>query len=118
MSVVQSSEDSMSFVRRLKRSTWNNWYMLMIHQILQSGMNYQVVRCFPDFPGTSYEDFFDRPGIDGFTILPSGVFWWWSTFALGIWSSASRMFAPLSHIFPVDSFASSGMANYMWEILT
>jgi len=40
-------------------------------------MNYQLVRCFPDFPGASYrERFFDRLGADGFTILSAGIFWW------------------------------------------
>ena len=51
--------------------------MLKIRQILQSGMNYQLVRCFPDIPRTSYgEQFFDKPGANGFTLLSSGVFWW------------------------------------------
>ena len=62
MSAVQLSEDSMSFVQRLKRSSWQGWYVLMIQKILQSSMNYKLVRCFPDFSGASYrEQFFDRP---------------------------------------------------------
>ena len=77
MSAVRSSMDSMSFVQRLEHSTRNGWYMLKIQQILYSSMNYQLVRCFPDFSKASYgERFSDRPGTDGFTILPSGVFWW------------------------------------------
>jgi len=40
MSAVQSSEDPISFVQRLERSSWNGWYMLMIRQILQRSMNY------------------------------------------------------------------------------
>ena len=51
--------------------------MLMIRQILQSIMNYQLVQYFPDFLGASYgERFFDRPGADGFAILSSRIFWW------------------------------------------
>ena len=50
MTAMQSFEDSMPFVQRLERSTWNGWYMLIIRQILQSNMNYLLVRCFPDFP--------------------------------------------------------------------
>ena len=49
----------------------------MIWQILQISMNYQLVRCFPDFLEASYEErFFDRPGADGFTTLSAGVLWW------------------------------------------
>ena len=40
----------------------------------------------------------------------------WSTFALGIWSSASGNFAPLSCIFSVDLLASLGTTSCMWEI--
>ena len=54
MSVVQSSKGSMLFVQRLEHSGWSGWYMLMIRQILQCSMNYQLVRCFSDFPEASY----------------------------------------------------------------
>jgi len=75
ISAAQSSKDSMPFVQRLERSTWNGWYMLMIWQILQSSMNYLLVRCFPNFPRASYQEwFFDRLGTDGFIILLSRVF--------------------------------------------
>ena len=75
LSAVQSSDDSMPFVQRLERSTWNGCYMLKIWQILQSSMNYQLVRCFPDFSKSLYgEQFSDRPGTDGFTILLSAFF--------------------------------------------
>ena len=51
--------------------------MLMIQKILQSSMNYQLVRCYPDFPRTAYgEQFFDQPGTDGFTTLSAGISWW------------------------------------------
>jgi len=75
ISAAQSSEDFMPFVQRLERSNWNGWYILMIQQILQSSMNYYLVRCFPDFLGASYgERFSDRSTADGFTVLSSGVF--------------------------------------------
>jgi len=71
MLAVRLFEDSMSFVQRLERSSWNGWYMLMIRQILQSSMNYQLVMCFPDFLGASYgERFFDHLGTDGLTYHP------------------------------------------------
>jgi len=62
MSALQSSKDSMLFVQQLERSTCNGWYMLMIRQILQSSMNYQLVRCFSDILGASYgSDFLTDP---------------------------------------------------------
>jgi len=77
MSEVQSSEDFMPFVQQLEHSSCSGWYMLMIRQILQSSMKYQLVRCFLDFPGASYgERFFDRPGTDGFTTHVARLFWW------------------------------------------
>ena len=42
-----------------------------------NSMNYQVVRCFLDFPEASYgERFSDGLGVDWFTTLSAGVFWW------------------------------------------
>jgi len=80
MSAVQSSEDSMPFVQRLECLAWNGWYMLKIRQILQCSMNYQLVRCFPEFSRALYgEKFSDRP-----LSFRRGFFGGWSTFILSI----------------------------------
>ena len=77
MSAVHVSEDFMPFVQKLERSSRQGWYMYMIQKTLQSNMNYELVRCFLDFPGEAYrERFTDNPGFDGFTTLPTSVFCW------------------------------------------
>jgi len=45
--------------------------------MILNGNNYQLDRCFPEIHDASYGDkFADLVGLDGFTRLSSGVFWW------------------------------------------
>ena len=114
MSAVQSSEDSISFVQRLECSTWNGWYKLIIWQILQSSMNYQLVRCFPDFLGALLgSNFLTDPMLMGSPSSHPGFSGGWLTFALDIWSSDMRKFAQLNHICPADLLANLGTTNCM-----
>ena len=48
-----------------------------IRKIVQSGINYQIYRCFLEMKDVEYGDLYaDVPGRDDFTQLDSGVFWW------------------------------------------
>ena len=52
------------------------YYLFYIQKTI-NGANYQLDRCFPEIHDASYKDkFADLVGPDGFTRLPSGVFWW------------------------------------------
>jgi hypothetical protein len=65
------------FVQWLENSAWNGGYMATIWKIMQSSMNYQIYRCFLEIEYGNYGDqFADIADPDGFTKLPSGVFWW------------------------------------------
>jgi len=76
MSAVQASEDFVSFVQKLKRSSWQGGYMFTIRKTIQNE-NYQLVRCFPDFLRASYgERLLDYAGSDELTTLSTGVFCW------------------------------------------
>jgi len=75
MSAVQACEDFVLFVQKFERSSRQGGYMAAIWKMIQSSVNYQLVRCFPDFPRAAYvEQFTDHPRSDGFTTLSTGVF--------------------------------------------
>jgi len=77
ITAVQASEGFVPFVQRLKRSSWNHSYMFFIRRIIQSEMNYQLARYFPEIYDTSYRDhFLDFAGPNGFTTLSTGAFCW------------------------------------------
>ena len=77
MTVVSVSEGFVPFVQRLESSSWLQYYMFYIQKTILNGDNYQLDRCFLEIHDASYEDkFADLVGLDGFTRLPSGVFWW------------------------------------------
>jgi len=77
MIVVSASEGFIPFVQRLESSSWLQYYMFYIRKTILNGANYQLNMCFPEVHDASYGDkFADLIGPDGFTRLPSGVFWW------------------------------------------
>jgi len=43
MMAVQVSEDFVSFLQKLERSTWQHSYMFFIRRTIQSDVNYQLV---------------------------------------------------------------------------
>ena len=52
-------------------------YMFYIRKTILNGANCQLDMCFFEIHGASYKDkFADLVSLDGFTRLPSGVFWW------------------------------------------
>jgi len=84
MTIVHTSEDFMSFLQKLERSTWQHTYKFFIRRIIQSDFNYQLIWCFPDIQDTSYGDcFLDFTGPDGFTTLPTGALCWLINIRLG-----------------------------------
>ena len=51
--------------------------MFYIQKTILNGANYQLDKCFPEIHDTSYGDkFSDFACPNGFTKLPSGIFWW------------------------------------------
>ena len=77
MTRISLADEFIPFVQRLEDSTWNGGYLVAIRKIVQSSMNYQIFCCFPEIKDDGYGDqFADSAGPDGFTKLPSGVFWW------------------------------------------
>jgi len=77
MTAMSTSEGSVPFVQRLEDSNWIHYFMFFIRKTILSGLNYQLARYFPEIHDASYgERFFDFVGPDGFTTLPSGIFWW------------------------------------------
>ena len=71
------TEGFVPFVQRLENLAWNAGYMGAIRKIVQSSMNYQIYRCFPEIRDSQYGDkHTDIASPDGFTKLPGGVFWW------------------------------------------
>jgi len=77
MTAVPSSQGLVPFVQKLENSSWSDYYMFFIRKSILSSSNYQLDRCFPEIFGASYGDkFADLAGLDDFTRLPSGVFWW------------------------------------------
>ena len=58
MSAVKEHAEGVPFVQRLERSTWLGNYSAVIRRIIQSSTNYQLFRCFPDFPGATFGDEF------------------------------------------------------------
>ena len=63
----------MPFVQRMEHSSLSGWYILVIWQIFYSNMNYQLLRCFPDFPEASY----------GEQLWPTWCWWIHHPFSLG-----------------------------------
>jgi len=77
MTTVSAPDDFAPFVQQLENSNWIHSYMFYIRKIVLNGANYQLDRCFPEILDASYGDkFADLAGLDRFTRLPSGVFWW------------------------------------------
>jgi len=77
MTAVSASEGFVPFMQRWESSSWLQYYMFYIQKTILNGANYQLNRCFPEIHDASYGDkFADLVGLDGFTRLPSGVFWW------------------------------------------
>jgi len=77
ITAVSASEGFIPFVQRLESSSWLQYYMLYIWKMILNGGNYQLDRCFFEIHDASYGDkFADLVGPDGFTRLPSGIFWW------------------------------------------
>jgi hypothetical protein len=71
-----SDEGFIPFVQRLENSSWNAGYMGAIRKIVQSSMNYQIYRCFPEMDSQYGDQHADIAGPDGFTKLDSSIFWW------------------------------------------
>ena len=58
MTAVQVSEGFEPFVQKLECLNCQHSYMFFIKRAIQSGINYQLVQCFPDIQDTSYGDRF------------------------------------------------------------
>ena len=77
MTAVSPSLGFDLFVQRLESSNWSQYYMFYVRKAILSSSSYQLYRCFPETPDVSYgEEFVDLVGLDEFTRLPFGVFWW------------------------------------------
>ena len=84
MTVMYISEDFVPFLQKLERSSWQHTYIFYIMRAIQSDSNYQLVRCLPDIQDTLYGDrFLDIAGLDGYTTLSTGVFYWLMNIRLG-----------------------------------
>ena len=71
------SEGFVLFVQKLENSSWTHYYMFFVQKSILNISNYQLDHCFPEIADASYGDkFADHAGLDDFTRLPSGVFWW------------------------------------------
>ena len=67
----------MPFVERLESSSLQHSYMFFTRRIIQSEVNYQLVRCFLDIQDGSYKEcFLDFTSPDGFTTPSTSVFCW------------------------------------------
>jgi len=49
MLAVQASEDFVPFIQKLEHSSWQGGYMAAIWRMIQSSVNYQLVRCLSNF---------------------------------------------------------------------
>jgi len=77
MTTAYTSGDFVPFLQKLERSTWQHAYIIYIRRVIQSDLNYQLVRCLPDIQDRSYGDqFLDIAEPDGYTTLSTGVFCW------------------------------------------
>ena len=84
VTAMQASKGFIPFMQKLERSNWQDTYMFFIRRIIQSVVNYQLVRCFPEIQDAFYgECFLDFAGSDDFTTLSSGVFYWLINIRLG-----------------------------------
>lgn len=69
--------DKPFFEETYECSSSKSHFMLMIHKTLQYHQNYKIKHCFFDFPDGGYRSRFkDVLGLDNFSTLSSGVFWW------------------------------------------
>ena len=109
MSVVQVSEDFMTCIQKFECCG----YMAAMRKIIQSSVNYQLFRYFPDFPGAAYdEQFIDHPGSDGSTKLSTGVFCWLMNIQQGY------LIFRQGNVYSIEPYSPVGLLDiWLWLII-